>query len=57
MDNAATSGIRSPGIGQFPSRKTTDPGDRKILNSFPQTPEKRTNSKINNKHHKPLAPP
>lgn len=42
MDNAATSGIRSPGIGQFPSRKTTDPGDLKILNSFPKIPEKKT---------------
>lgn len=42
MDNAATSGIRSPGIGHFPSRKTTDPGDLNMLNSFPKTPEKKT---------------
>ena len=42
MDNAATSGIRSPGIGQFPFWETTDPGDLNILNSFPKTPEKKT---------------
>lgn len=42
MDKAATSGMRSPGIGQFPFRKTTDPGDLNILNSFPKAPEKKT---------------
>jgi hypothetical protein len=41
MDSAATSGIRSPGIGQFPFRKTTDPGDLKMLNSLPKTPKKK----------------
>lgn len=41
MVNAATSGIRSPGMGQLPSRKTTDWGDRKILNSPPHTPKNR----------------
>lgn len=39
IDNAATSGIRSPGIGQLPSRKTTDSGDRNTLNSFAKVPE------------------
>lgn len=38
MDNAATSGIRSPGIGQLPSRKTTDSGDLNTLNSLAKTP-------------------
>lgn len=42
MDNAAMSGIRSPGIGQLPSRKTTDWGDRKTLNSSPETPKTET---------------
>ena len=39
MDHAATSGIRSPGIGQFPFWKTTDTGDLNILNLFPKTPD------------------
>lgn len=42
MVSAATSGIRSPGMGQLPSRKTTDWGDRKTLNSPLHTPEKQT---------------
>lgn len=46
MVNAATSGIRSPGMGQLPSRKTTDWGDRKILNSPPHTPEKQTSKAV-----------
>ena len=39
MDNAATFGIHSPGIGQFPFWKTTDTGDLNILNMFPKTPD------------------
>ena len=37
MDNAATFGILSPGISQFPFRKTTDPGDLNILNLSSKT--------------------
>lgn len=39
MDKAATSGIRSPGIGQFPSRNITDSGALNTLNSLAETTE------------------